>query len=190
MIETFGSDAAEKPLANTIAVRRGWWRFDDSRPTTDRYAVKDPSKLSIVVSDEEPRSVVEGHCFAKLLSSPLVSRTSSDIEMNDLTAVEADDEEREHGTESVIVELKEIAGPGFVRMVLKECSPRLPCRSIRSNAPYVFLNRAFTDSETELEKFSSNSLTAPRSVIRGHPADQSDEVGRDPRLTVLLWPRT
>ncbi len=107
MSQTLAADAAKKPLADAVAVRRGRWRFDDGGATAACHAIEDTAELAIVVSEQVPRSVLEGDRLSKLLSSSLVRRISSYVEMDDFAAVEAYDEEREYGTEGEVVELKE-----------------------------------------------------------------------------------
>ena len=105
VVEAFAAYAAEKPLADPVAVRRGWWRFDDGSSSAGRHAVEEMAELAIVVSDEEPWSVLEGHCFSKLLSGPLVRWLSCDVEVDDFTTVEVENEEREYGSEGKVIEL-------------------------------------------------------------------------------------
>ncbi len=123
------------------------------------YALTDA--LVWASQNEEPRAVFERHRFAKLQGGPWVRRVSSSVGVNDLTAVETYDEEREDRCESEFIPLQEVAGPDLILMILREGPPCLAATTIWPDAPNVSLDHSFADSEPKLEELPSNSLAAP-----------------------------
>ena len=103
VVQAFAAHTSEEPLADRATVRRGRREPDDGRSTADGDSIKDATELTVIISNEDPRAVVERHRFAKLLGGRLVRRVSSDVAMNDLAAVETYDEEREDRSESEVM---------------------------------------------------------------------------------------
>ena len=165
VVQAFAAHTSEEAFADRVTVRRGRRDSDDGRSAADGDSIKDATELTVIVSNEEPRTVVERHRFAKLLSGPLVRRVSSDVAVNDLAAIETYDEEREDRSESEVIQLQEVASPDLILMILKKGLPCLPATTIWPDAPNVLLDRSFADSEPELEEFPSNSLAAPSMVV-------------------------
>ena len=140
MVQAVSPNAAKEALANCIAVRRSRGRLDDDRAATRRHCIKRGAKLGVVIPNQEPRAVLEWHRFAELLCGPLVRWVAGDVEMDDLTVIESNQEQCKYGSESEVVELKKIAGPSLLRVVLKKGAPRLPMGVAGPDAARVLLD--------------------------------------------------
>ena len=87
--------------------------------------------------------------------------------MNDLPALEVDEEEDEDGAEASIKGLNEVAAPGDV--ILEE---RAPLLAVAGNAPgHVALHGALGDVDSDLEELAAKSLGPPSGVAGGHLAN-------------------
>ena len=92
--------------------------------------------------------------------------------MHDSAGTQLDDDEDEHGAKEEIVGLEEVTGPDLAGVVAQKSRPVLARRTSPSHLLNVLLNRAFADSDAQLEQFSANPLCPPSQVLLGQTFDQ------------------
>ncbi len=97
--------------------------------------------------------------------------------MDDVPRFQFDDEEGKKRTEEEICHLQEITSPHLCRMTAEKGLPTLARSSFWMNLPHILLNRAFTDPDIELEKFTPNAFCSPEPIICCHFLDQADGLG-------------
>ena len=68
-------------------------------------------------------------------------------------------------------------------MIAEERFPVLSTGSLWANLPHILLNGPFTHWNIQLEKFPTDTLRSPESVVCCHLLDQGDRLGREPRLS-------
>jgi hypothetical protein len=103
--------------------------------------------------------------------------------MDDLSRLQLDDEKRKKRTEEEISDLEEITGPYVFCMMAQERSPILSSRLWGANGPHILLNCAFTHPNIQLEQLATNALSSPEAIVCCHFLNQSDCLGRKPRLS-------
>ena len=81
------------------------------------------------------------------------------------------------------VTCKKIAGPYLCRMIAQKGFPVLSTRSFWTDLLHILLDGPFTHSNIQLEKFPTDALRSPKSVICRHLLDQADRLEREPRLS-------
>jgi hypothetical protein len=88
VVEGFTAYTAKKPLAHRVHQWRLHRRADHLRTDTLRDPIKVRAVLVVPVPDDELRSPAERRCVSKLLSRPLLARTTSDADMDHLLGVD------------------------------------------------------------------------------------------------------
>lgn len=73
-------------------------------------------------------------------------------------------------------------------MVAEECSPSLAV-AVRGRArlAHILLDGAFGDVDAELEQLAADAFCAPKAILSGHAADQSNCVATDSWLSALWF---
>lgn len=178
VIETLPTDAAKKALADGIAVRGPNGRPKHGRARSHDNGIGDAAELLVVVPNEEPRTIVEGHDFAKLLRRPCVRRTPRHVHVQDFSCIQPKNKEGKDRSKREIVELKEVTGPDFMLVVLEEGVPSLASTTTPQGS-YILLNGPLTDLKSKFQQLSSNPLASPRTIVLSHLADERDELSSD-----------
>ncbi len=68
-------------------------------------------------------------------------------------------------------------------MIAEKGLPGLPTSSFWASLAHIFLKRAFTHSNIELEQFTADPLRSPEPIVGRHLLDQGNRLGRELRLS-------
>ena len=88
-----------------------------------------------------------------------------------------------NGRKKRSVTWRRITGPHLCRMIAQERSPVLSSRPCGANVPHILLNSSFRHPNIQLEQLATNALSSPEAVVYCHLLNQSDRLGREPRLS-------
>ncbi len=128
----------------------------------------------------------EGPRFSQLLCNPESIGILCHIEVQDLTAVVADDEEAIQNTERERWDGKEVhRGNGFP-MIPEECQPSLRRKWIFRGSPDPSRDTPFREIETQLEQFAVNARRSPGWILGNHTEDQGANLVADALTSAYL----
>ena len=96
-VQTLSAHASKKSLAYRIHEWRSDWTSNDLGVRSLRNAVDEEPKLGVTVTDDEGRALAERRRVAKLLGGPWLHWSPGDREVQRLSGVHVNDEEREQG---------------------------------------------------------------------------------------------
>jgi len=63
-------------------------------------------------------------------------------------------------------------------MIAHECSPGLPTDAFWASLPHILLDGPFTHANIQFEKFATDTLCSPESVVGCHLLNQGNRLGR------------
>src|SRR5690349_8718814 len=63
-------------------------------------------------------------------------------------------------------------------MIAHECSPGLPTDAFWASLPHILLDAPFTHANIQFEKFATDTLCSPESVVGCHLLNQGNRLGR------------
>ncbi len=108
--------------------------------------------------------------------------------MDHALGVHVDDEEGEQRPEPNVVDLQKVTGPNGV--VAQERLPALtPMRCGWCSSVHVSLDSALGDTDSELQKFTADSLRSPQPILGCHAPNERNDVGGDAGLVRSSTPR-
>jgi hypothetical protein len=118
--------------------------------------------------------------FEKLLPDPGRRGTGGDVEVDQLTAVVADEEEDVQDPVVNGADDQEIGCPDALELIREESSPAL-APGPRRLPPPVSADRAVTDEDPQLEQFAANALRTPEPVLLRDPGDEIPNLAAESR---------
>jgi hypothetical protein len=158
MIETLAPHTAEKAFTDRIRARGVIGGFEELDEARRRHSGETRSECAIVVVNEIFGGLPIGRSFSQLLRDPRVGGRARHIHMDHLSRLQEGVEERKKRTEEEGSRLEEITGPHVFCMIAEERFPGLSTGSLWANLPHILLNRSFTHSHIQLEKFPTDPL--------------------------------
>ncbi len=117
VIQTISSHASQEAFADGICLGSSGWGSKYLDATRCRHSCKIWPEFPIVIPNQICWCVSIRSCFAQLLRSPEIGRTSCHIHMDDLTRFQVDDEESKERTKEDVSDLQEIAGPNLCGII-------------------------------------------------------------------------
>ena len=123
VIQAFLSDTPHKPLTDGVGLGSLIRGFEKLDATGRRHPHKRGSKLAIVISYQILGSLSIRSRFPELLRNPGIGRSSCHTNMDDLTRLQFDEEEREERSKEEVGYLQEVTGPDLSCVVARDRSP-------------------------------------------------------------------
>lgn len=185
VIQAFSSHTSQKAFTDGIRLWGSVRRSKDVDAARGCYSREFRPEFAIIIPDQIIWRVSIGSRFSQLLRYPGIAGRARHIDMNDLSRLQLDDEERKKRAEEEVRDLQEIACPYFCRMVAQERFPGLSTQPFAADGSHIFLNRAFTHPNIEFEKLTANTFRSPEPIVCGHLLDQADRLGRELRLSLM-----
>src|SRR6478735_4239884 len=128
VVHTFTPDRSDQPFGKAILPRRGWC----GRLVPDAHGAQsarhDAAIDPIPIADEVVRSLIPRKCRRDLMCHPFGRRLCSDVDPDEISAVEPDDDESIEQVETDSWNNEQVHGGNFWRVVMQEGSPSLAGR--------------------------------------------------------------
>src|SRR4030088_41810 len=134
---------------------------------------------AIPIADEVFWGIIPRKRLGHLTRNPIRGRVCSDIDPDEVSAVEADDHEGVEQAKANGRNNEQIHRGNVRRVVTQERSPFLAWRSTALD--HVLGDAGLGHLKPELEKFSVNAWRAPKRIFDAHPPDQRAQVPHDLR---------
>ena len=125
--------------------------------------------------DQKARMLAIGDGLDEASSGPDPAGVLGDARVDDLTAVEGENDEDVEEAEPAGYDNKEVAGSGLAEVISDEGAPALAALSVQTSGATPG-DRAGRDEVTELGELGQNDLLTPRPVFNPHPADQGPQI--------------
>ena len=109
------------------------------------------TKLAVIVKNQVARSLVKRRRLSQLLGNPLIGGMARYPHVNNFPGAQCKEKEGEQRPKPEIGDLKDVAGPYLMRMVVEEGGPSLARSLGRSSVAHTLLDRAFTHLDAQLE---------------------------------------
>jgi len=167
VVEQLPPERAHEALSEGVHVRRAYGAADDLRSGGLEDRCESDTQLPITVSDQDFGLVVRSG-IPGLLRTPVVGGHRGGSCVNDLAALEVDEEQDEKRAEESIEGLNEVTAPGDV--VLDEGAPFLSVTGDASG--HVPLHGALREVDSQFEELPANSLCSPSRIESGHLANE------------------
>jgi len=119
--------------------------------------------------------------FDHLSPDPRRRRAGRNVEVNQLPARVADEEQHVQRLKADRLHHEQVRRPDALDLVAQECSPALASLPLRT-PPSITAYRSVADHDPELEEFTPDALGAPQSVVLRHSSDQL------PDFCAQAWP--
>ena len=170
MIRALAADRPDQPFGKAILPRRGCC----GRLVPDAHgaqsACDDGTIDAIPIADEVFWGIIPRKRLGHLTRNPIRCRVCSDIDPDEVSAVEADDHEGVEQAKANGRNNEQIHRGNVRRVVTQERSPFL---AWRSTAPdHVLGDAGLGHLKPELEEFSVNAWRAPKRIFDAYPPDQ------------------
>jgi hypothetical protein len=179
VVRTLTPDRSDQPFDKAVLPGRGWcgWLVLDTHGSQSACddAVIDP----VAIADEVARSFIPGKCLRYLTSNPFCRRVSCDVDLDEVSAVEPDDDEGIEQVETDGWDNEQVHGSNVWRVVMQEGPPSLAGR--RPSFDHVLGDARLRDLKPELEQFAVNAWPTPKRILHAHPPDQRAQLRVDLR---------
>lgn len=111
VIQAFPTERPYESLTVPIRLGSSYWCWNDSDPSSVRYAQEPLPILVVIIFDQEPWSFTKRRRLAHLLGNPVIPWRPGDIEVHHPPATHLDDHINEDGPKKHVVGLQEVTGP-------------------------------------------------------------------------------
>jgi len=179
MVQALAADRPDQPLGKAILPRRGWC----GRLVPDAHGAQsawdDGTIDAIPIADEVFWGIIPREGLRYLTRNPIRCRVCSDIDPDEVSAVEADDHEGVEQAKANGRNNEQIHRGNVRRVVTQEGSPFLTRRS--APLDHVLGDAGLGDLKPELEQFSVDPRRAPKRIFDAHPPDPRAQVRLDLR---------
>src|SRR5713101_1840470 len=167
MVETLAAEGAHDPLADRVRVggldrRPETLDADSGRPGGEVGAVD-----TVAVVDQESGLSAPGGGFDQLAPNPGCGRVRGYLEVEQLTAAVADEEQDIKGAQAERLNHEQVGRPDGMGLIGQEGALALAGRA-RASPPAVAPNGAGADRDSQLEELAADAFGAPERVLLGH----------------------
>src|ERR1700723_3619792 len=179
VVQTLTPDRSDQPFGKAVLPGRGWCgRLVPDAPRA-QSARDDAAIDPVAIADEVARSFIPGKCLRYLTSNPFCRWISCDVDLDEVSAVEPDDDEGIEQVETDGWDNEQVHGSNVWRVVMQEGPPALAGR--RPSFDHVLGDARLCDLKPELEQFAVDAWRTPKRILHAHPPDQSAQLGVDLR---------
>src|SRR5712672_1114325 len=186
VVQALTPNRSDQPFGKAILPGRGWC----GRLVPDAHgtqSARDNTAIDpIPIADEVVRSLIPRKCLRYLMCNPFCRRICSDVDPDEVSAVEPDYDEGIEQVETDSWNNEQVHGGNVLRVVTQEGSPSLAGR--RPSFDHVPGDARLRDLKPELEQFAVDAWRAPKRICDAHPPDQCAQLRVDPR-SPSLWAR-
>src|ERR1700730_5693554 len=174
VVRTLTPDRSDQPLGKTILPGRGWC----GRLVPDAHgaqSARDAGTIyAILIPDEVFWDSIPREGLRYLTRNPIRCRVCSDIDPDEVSAVEADDHEGVEQAKANGRNNEQIHRGNVRRVVTQEGSPFLARRS--APLDHILGDAGLGHLKPELEEFSVNAWRDPKRIFDAHPPDQRAQI--------------
>jgi len=174
VVQAFLPHAPQEAFADGI----GSWRmirgFEHLNPTGGRHPSETGPKFTIVITNQILGCLPIGGSFSQVLGHPGIGRRSSDSDMDYPSGLEFDEEEGKERPKEEISHLQEVTRPDLSCVSAQKGCPRLSSWLGDANSSHVLLDGSFAHPDAQFQKFSTNALSSPESILPRHLPDQGN----------------
>ena len=170
MVGAFATDRSDQPFGEAVLPRRA----RRNGFVTDAHGPQSTCNGGTVglvpIADQVARSLIPRKCLSNLACDPFRRRVRCDIDPDQVSAVQADDDEGIEQIEANGRDNEQIHGSNVRRVVPQKGVPSLTWWS--ASLDHVLRNARLRDLKSELEQFAMNARRTPQWVIQAHLSDQ------------------
>src|SRR6266481_1465334 len=169
VVHTFTPDRSDQPFGKAILPRRGRC----GRLVPDAHgaqSARDDAAIDpVAIADEVVRSLIPRKRLRYLTCNPFCRRICCDVDPDEVSAVEADNDEGIEQVEADSWNNEQVNGGDVRRVVAQEGPP-----SLAGPPPFghVLGDAGLRDFKPKLEQFAVDARRAPKRIFAAHPPDQ------------------
>src|SRR3984957_17655368 len=128
VVHTLTPYRSDQPFGKAILPRRGWCGRLVPNAHGSQSACDDAAIDPVTIADEVVRSLIPGKCLRYLTSNPFCRRVGCNVDPDEVSAQEADDDERIESVETDSWNKEQVHGSDVRRLVMQEGPPALAGR--------------------------------------------------------------
>ena len=118
-------DTPQKAFTDRIGPWRMNWRFENLNGTRGRHTSEAGPKFAIVITNQVLWRLPVGSSFSQLLGDPGIGRRACHADVDHLSRLQFDEEERKEWSKEEISDLEEVARPDLGGVSAQKGRPRL-----------------------------------------------------------------